>query len=55
MADGYKLTYTTNGYKTEVSFREDIDVETLRYNLRYFLLSCSWLPVQVDSLLGEDE
>ena len=53
---GYKLAYEgIDGYKATIEFREEMFLDELKQNLRYFLLSCSWLPEQVDELLGREE
>jgi len=51
----YTLKYEVDGTEIVVTFPGDVDIEQIRYNLRCFLLGCSWMPKQVDEILGSDD
>ena len=51
----YTLKYEVDGTETVVTFPGDVDIEQIRYNLKCFLLGCSWMPKQVDEILGSDD
>lgn len=48
----YTLKYEVDETETVVTFPGDVDIEQIRNNLKYFLLGCSWMPKQVDEILG---
>lgn len=50
----YTLKYEVDGTETVMTFPGDVDIEQIRYNLRCFLLGCSWMPKQVDEILGSE-
>ena len=51
----YTLKYEIDGTEVVMTFPGDVNIEQIRNNLRYFLLGCSWMPNQVDEILGSDD
>lgn len=55
MEHGYELKYK-NGVGGELiyKFSDDIDIHSLKDNLEYFLLGCSWTPRLVKQLFNAE-
>jgi hypothetical protein len=50
----YELKYTNGENIMTRRFPAAITTDRLKEELRWFLLGCSWLPEQVDQILGID-
>lgn len=50
----YTLSYKFENTDFTYSFPAECDMTMLVHNLKLFLLACSWLPSQVDTMFNEE-